>query len=288
MQKITPFLWFNDNAEEAMQTWVALFERGEILNTSSMDDGQPGSDATIMMGTIRLANLEIMLLNAGPTFSPTPAISFFVGCESADQVDRLWEALSPGGQVLMPLDAYPFNERYGWLQDRFGVSWQLMLTGAPQAITPCLLFVGDQFGRAEEAISLYTSLFKDSSVGELSRGEKNEINYGPFTFAGQDFVAMESDEQHEFTFTEGTSLFISCTSQEEVDHFWNGLIANGGQPSQCGWLKDPFGVSWQVIPTALMQLVGDPDPEKAQRATQAMLQMSKIEIAELEKAVAGV
>jgi predicted 3-demethylubiquinone-9 3-methyltransferase (glyoxalase superfamily) len=287
MQKITPFLWFDGDAEEAMTTWVPLFENAEILNRTSVEDGRPGRGESLMMGTVRLAGFEIMLLNGGPDHAITPAISFMVSCESSDQVDRLWEALSPGGEVLMPLDTYPFSERYGWLQDRFGVSWQLMHTGTPQAITPCLLFVGDQFGRAEEAVTLYTSLFDDARIGEVSRDERGAINYGPFTLAGQDFVAMESDEQHEFTFTEGTSLFVSCTSQEEVDHFWNALTANGGQPSVCGWLKDPFGVSWQIVPTALMELMSDPDPEKSQRVTQAMLQMTKIDVAGLEKAHAG-
>jgi predicted 3-demethylubiquinone-9 3-methyltransferase (glyoxalase superfamily) len=288
MQKITPFLWFDGDAEEAMTTWVPLFENAEILNRTSVEDGRPGRGESLMMGTVRLAGFEIMLLNGGPDHAITPAISFMVSCESSDQVDRLWEALSPGGEVLMPLDTYPFSERYGWLQDRFGVSWQLMHTGTPQAITPCLLFVGDQFGRAEEAVTLYTSLFDDARIGEVSRDERGAINYGPFTLAGQDFVAMESDEQHEFTFNEGTSLFVSCTSQEEVDHFWNALTANGGQPSVCGWLKDPFGVSWQIVPTALMELMSDPDPEKSQRVTQAMLQMTKIDVAGLEKAAARV
>jgi predicted 3-demethylubiquinone-9 3-methyltransferase (glyoxalase superfamily) len=287
MQKITPFLWFDGDAEEAMTTWVQLFENAGILNRTSVEDGRPGKGESLMMGTIRLAGFEIMLLNGGPDHAITPAISFMVSCESSDQVDRLWEALSLGGEVLMPLDTYPFSERYGWLQDRFGVSWQLMHTGTPQAITPCLLFVGGQFGRAEEAVTLYTSLFDDARIGEVSRDERGAINYGPFTLAGQDFVAMESDEQHEFTFTEGTSLFVSCTSQEEVDHFWNALTANGGQPSVCGWLKDPFGVSWQIVPTALMELMSDPDPEKSQRVTQAMLQMTKIDVAGLEKAHAG-
>jgi predicted 3-demethylubiquinone-9 3-methyltransferase (glyoxalase superfamily) len=287
MQKITPFLWFDGDAEEAMTTWVPLFENAEILNRTSVEDGRPGGGESLMMGTIRLAGFEIMLLNGGPDHAITPAISFMVSCESIDQVDRLWEALSPGGEVLMPLDTYPFSERYGWLQDRFGVSWQLMHTGTPQSITPCLLFVGDQFGRAEEAMTLYTSLFDDARIGEVSRDERGAINYGPFTLAGQDFVTMESDEQHEFTFTEGTSLFVSCTSQEEVDHFWNALTANGGQPSVCGWLKDPFGVSWQIVSTALMELMSDPDPEKSQRVTQAMLQMTKIDVAGLENAHAG-
>lgn len=287
MQKITPFLWFDGDAEEALSTWVPLFENAEILNRASVEDGRPGGGESLMMGTIRLAGLEIMLLNGGPDHAITPAVSFMVSCESSDQVDRLWEALSPGGEVLMPLDTYPFSERYGWLQDRFGVSWQLMHTGTPQSITPCLLFVGDQFGRAEEAMTLYTSLFDDARIGEVSRDERGAINYGPFTLAGQDFVAMESDEQHEFTFTEGTSLFVSCTSQEEVDHFWNALTASGGQPSVCGWLKDPFGVSWQIVPTALMELMSDPDPEKSQRVTQAMLQMTKIDVAGLQKAHAG-
>ena len=154
---------------------------------------------------------------------------------------------------------------------------------------PCLWFDG----RAEEAAKHYTSIFPNSSIGDITR-------YGPdmpppmsegdvltvdFTLDGQAYTALNGGPQ--FPFTEAVSFQIVCAYQEETDHYWYGLIEGGGQESQCGWLKDRFGVSWQVFPSELIDLTNDPDPGRAQRAMQAMLQMKKLDIAVLEKAHAG-
>lgn len=287
MQKITPFLWYDDNAEEAMSTYVSLIADSEILDVSHPSEGAPA-----FMVTARLAGLEVMAMNGGPDHPITPSFSFFVGCESVEQIDALWAALSEGGFALMPLGAYPFGERYGWVQDRFGLSWQLMLTNEPQTVTPMLMFVGDQFGRAEEAITLYTSIFDDSGIEVIVRDESDPAVTGPvihsrFTLAGVRFMAMESNLEHNFTFTDGTSLFVRCESQQEVDDLWRRLTADGGEESMCGWLIDRFGVSWQIIPNRLMELMGDEDREKAGRVTQAMLKMQKIDVAALDAVYAG-
>jgi predicted 3-demethylubiquinone-9 3-methyltransferase (glyoxalase superfamily) len=283
MQKITPFIWFNDTCDEALATYASLFKDGEVIERVQMDNMGP-QGGTLTMGTVRLAGFEIKAGDFGPEFSITPAISFMVECESADEVDTLWNALIDGGSALMELGEYPFSPRYGWLQDRFGVNWQLSQADSPQKITPSLLYVGDQFGRAEEAMKLYTQVFDDASIGEIFRGEKGQVSYGPFTIADQEFIAMEDDSDHQYTFTEGLSLYVDCADQAEVDRDWNALTANGGEESQCGWLKDPFGVSWQIIPRRLTDLMADPDKEKAARVTQAMLQMQKIEVDKLEEA----
>lgn len=287
MQKISPFLWFDNNAEDAMSTYASVFQDAQILEQTHMENQGPEGNSDLMLGTFQVGGLDIMVMNAGPMFTINPAVSFFVGCETSEQLTAIWNQLTEGGQVLMELGTYPFSEQYGWVQDRFNVSWQLFLSKEPQSATPCLLFVGDQFGNAEEAMNLYISLFKGASLGEVSRGEKNEINYAAFTLAGQDFIAMESDLDHPFTFTEATSFYIDCEDQAEVDFFWENLIANGGEPSQCGWLKDKFGVSWQVVPRRLTELSQDPDQEKVARVTRALLQMSKIDVAELERVYAG-
>ena len=284
MQKITPFLWLNGTTREALTTYASLFRDGEVIEFVDMGNLGPDGDATMTMGIVRLAGFEIKAGDFGPEFSITPAISFMVECETAGEVDAFWNALIDGGFALMELGEYPFSPHYGWLQDRFGVNWQFSLTTSPQKITPSLLFVGDQFGRAEEAIMLYTQVFDNSSIGELFRGEKGQVSYGPFTIAGQEFIGMEDDSDHRYTFTEGLSLYVDCADQAEVDRYWNALTANGGEESQCGWLKDPFGVSWQIIPRRLTDLTADPDKEKAARVTQAMLQMQKIEVDKLEEA----
>jgi predicted 3-demethylubiquinone-9 3-methyltransferase (glyoxalase superfamily) len=155
------------------------------------------------------------------------------------------------------------------------------------------LWFNDQ---AEEAANLYVELFKtrpggqsaESKVtnvaryGEAGPGEPGTAMVVNFELEGQEFIGLNGGPQ--FPFTEAISLFVHCDSQEEVDYFWNALTADGGEESQCGWLKDPYGLSWQIIPDRLMELLGDPDPGRSQRAMQAMLKMQKIDIATLEEA----
>ena len=153
-----------------------------------------------------------------------------------------------------------------------------------QKITPYLWFK-DQ---AEEAAKFYTSLFMNSKIGAISRfGEGGPAPAGqamvvPFTLEGQEFYALNGGP--EFAFTEAVSFLVNCESQEEVDYYWTRLTENGGVESMCGWLKDRFGLSWQIIPSALGRLMGDPDPVKAGRVMQAMLKMRKIVIADLQRA----
>ncbi len=289
MNKITPFLWFDTQAEEAMNFYTSIFQDGESTSVSRYGEAGPGTASKVMTVGYRLANLDFIGLNGGPQYSFTPAVSFFVGCESDEQIDALWAQLAEGGSALMALDKYPFSDKYGWLNDRFGLSWQLMLTGEPQAITPFLTFTGDQNGHAEEAITFYTSVFSEGNIGHIARygpgmGEPdNAVVHAAFSLDGQPFIAMESGREHLFSFTEATSFMIECASQEEVDAFWASLTA-GGQPGPCGWLKDKFGLSWQVTPTALGQMLQDKDPAKANRVMQAMMSMSRIDIAALERA----
>jgi predicted 3-demethylubiquinone-9 3-methyltransferase (glyoxalase superfamily) len=156
-----------------------------------------------------------------------------------------------------------------------------------QPFTTCLWFDT----QAEEAALYYTNIFKDAKLGNVSRyGESGPRPAGmvitaEFELNGQRFVALNGGP--EYTFTEAISFQIPCADQEEVDYYWDRLTADGGQPGPCGWLKDKFGVSWQVVPAVLGSLLGDPDPEKAARATQAMLGMGKLDIAGLRRAHAG-
>lgn len=153
-----------------------------------------------------------------------------------------------------------------------------------QKITPFLWFDG----KAEAAIKLYTSVFKNSKIinitywGEGSPFPKGQVMNGTFELDGQKFYAFDAGPQ--FKFTEAISFYVNCETQEEIDHFWNKLTTDGGQESMCGWLKDKFGVSWQIVPPVLGQLLSDKDPAKSGRVMQAMMKMKKIVIADLEKA----
>ena len=194
-------------------------------------------------------------------------------------------------QVLMPLDKYPWGEKYGWINDKFGISWQLALgniSDVGQKITPCLMFTGKQYGRADEAIAHYSSIFKNAKVDGILRYGANElpdqegkVKHAQIALNGQKFMIMESAAPHNFTFTEGVSLTIHCETQEEIDYYWEKLTESGAE-SMCGWLKDKFGVSWQIVPTILNKIMSD--PAKAGKAAQAFMAMRKLNIEQIVQA----
>jgi predicted 3-demethylubiquinone-9 3-methyltransferase (glyoxalase superfamily) len=296
MQKITPNLWFDNQAEEAVQFYTSLFRDSKVGRISHYDkaaaaaSGRP--EGSVLTVDFTLAGQDFLALNGGPHFTFTPAISFFVTLESEAEVDALWGKLVEGGQVFMPFQSHDWSDKYGWLSDRYGLSWQVSLgkqRDVGQTIVPALLFVGAQHGKAEAAVQLYTSLFEDSGItGVLHYGAgehepEGTVKHAQFKLAGQTFMAMDSALQHDFTFNEALSFIVNCDTQAEVDHFWNALSAVP-EAEQCGWLKDKFGVSWQIVPTALAKRLSDPDSTKAQRVMEAMLQMKKLDIAALERA----
>jgi len=298
MQKINPFLWFDTQAEEAANFYVSVFshafeseeKKSNIVAVNRYGEAGPGPKGSVMIVSFKLAGQNFMALNGGPVkdFVFTPSLSFYIPCKTQKEVDILWKNFSTGGKVLMELDKYPFSERYGWVQDRFGISWQLNLTGEEHSIIPFFMFVNNMNGQAETALNFYTLLFKDSKINRIipyPAGEKNEgkIMHSSFMLNGQEFMAMDGGKDHDFTFSPAISYVINCETQLEVDEYWDKL-SSGGEKMQCGWLKDKFGITWQIVPTVLGKLMSDPDPNKSKRVTQAMLKMTKLDIGELEKA----
>jgi len=294
MQKISPFLWFDTQAEEAVQFYTSLFKNSKVGDTARYDaqsakvSGRP--EGSVMTVGFELCGQEFAAINGGPVFTFTPAISLFVNCETEAEIDQLWAKLSEGNTgILWKLEKYPFSEKYGWLNDKYGVSWQVNLTKTPQQISPALLFVGDNFGKAEAAINFYTSVFPDSSIttihhhGADGDAEKGSVDFAAFTLAGEDFAAMEGDTGDQYAFTPATSFVVNCETQEEVDRFWEKLSADKAA-EQCGWLTDKYGISWQIVPTILQKLLSDSDRSKAERVMKAMLQMKKLDIAALKRA----
>jgi predicted 3-demethylubiquinone-9 3-methyltransferase (glyoxalase superfamily) len=288
MEKITPHLWFDKEAKEAGALYASIFPRSRVKSTVQLHDTPSG---TVDVVTIELYGQELTLISAGPLFKFTPAISFLVACDTKKEVDTLWEKLSKGGSPLMELGSYPFSERYGWIQDRYGLSWQVMLTGEPvkEKITPTLLFVGDKAGKAEAAMKFYTSVFRDAKIGDVHRYGANEppdregtIKHASFTLEGQQFAAMDSAREHLFGFNEAISLMVHCENQKEIDYYWNKLTADPAS-EQCGWLKDKFGVSWQITPTAMNKMLESGDQERIARVTEAFLKMKKFDLAKLEE-----
>jgi predicted 3-demethylubiquinone-9 3-methyltransferase (glyoxalase superfamily) len=274
--KLYPCLWSDGKAKEAATYYLSTFQNTRITSENPM----------VVM--FELEGMRFMELNGGPLFKINPSISFFVFCDSINEIDEKWKSLSADGVVLMPLNKYPWSERYGWCQDKFGVSWQLMVAqNEDQKIMPCLMFTKEQSGRASDAISFYTSLFENAELKSESRYEKGEgdvegyIKHARFTLNGQLFSAMDSSGPHGFTFNEGVSIVVPCDNQQEIDYYWSKLT-EGGTESQCGWLKDKFGVSWQIVPAMLEKLVID--PVKREKVMQVVMKSIKFNIEELENA----
>ena len=290
MQKITPFLWFDGEAEEAAKFYTTVFKNSKV------DKVFRQGEKALTVGFL-LDGQHFTALNGGPMFKFNPSVSFYVTCERMEETDEVWQKLSDGGTALMPLDKYPWSEKYGWVKDRYGLSWQISFGKLEdvghQKFTPSLLFTGAHFGQAEAALGLYTSLFDGSSVtgilryGAGAEGPEGTVIHAQFALHGETFMVMDDPmQQQAYTFNEAISFVVNCEDQAEVDYFWGKLTADGGAESQCGWLKDKFGVSWQVVPSELSKLLADPDPARAQRAMGALMQMRKIDIEKLRQAAA--
>ena len=167
-QKIVPHLWFDKEAGEAARFYTAIFPNSRISGAVTIHDTPSGSTEIV---SFVLCGQEFQAISAGPHFTLNPSISFTVNCATVEEVDALWAQLSEGGLALMPLDAYPFSPRFGWMQDRFGVSWQVTAAegqeGQAPVLVPSLLFTGKNYGKAEEAVHFYTSIFEDAQVGQI-------------------------------------------------------------------------------------------------------------------------
>lgn len=297
-QKITPNLWFDGNAKEAVDFYVSAFPNSQVRSTEYYPNSAEEGLADFQMN---LAGKELALdfdlngysftaINAGPEFKFNPSISLMVNFDPSrdeqarEHLDELWAKLIDGGKALMPLDTYPFSERYGWVEDRYGLTWQLIFTnpqGEPRPfIIPSLMFSGENTNRAEEAINFYVSVFKNAKPGMLMRYDQDtgpakagSLAFGDFTLADQWFAAMDSGVEQPFTFNEAVSLSVTCKDQAEIDYFWEKLSAVP-KSEQCGWCKDKYGVSWQIVPENIGELMKKPN------AFAKMMQMKKLVVAD--------
>lgn len=280
-QVITPAMWCDGTADEAAQFYA------DVFRDTSIAEQAPGIAATVSIHGFRLS-----LINGGNQYAPNPSIScilnfdplLFGGEEQArDYLDELYERLSTGG-VLMELGEYPFSPRYAWVRDRFGMTWQLMLTdpdGDPRPfVIPSFMFGGTNHANAEEATDAWIALFDNSRRGVLYRYEEGgpldagTVMFTDFTLRGTWMAATDSGTFHDFTFTPGVSMIVSCRDQEEIDRYWAGLSAVP-EAERCGWCVDRWGVSWQIVPHNIAELMAD-------AATRdKILHMGKIDLAKL-------
>ncbi len=294
MQRFIPNLWFDRTAEEAAGFYTSVFPESRILDiqrypSEGLPEFQQEFAGQALAVEFELAGVRFVGINAGSEFRPNPALSFMVNFDpsrdpaACERLDAAWAALSEGGTEMMGLGEYPFSPRYGWVEDRYGVNWQLILTdpeGEPRpTIMASLLFGGPVQNRAAEALQFYADVFGGRIGTTAAYGEPT----GPATaealmFAevgvdGDWLVLMDSAVPQDFTFTPGASLMLECADQAEIDRYWERLSAVP-EAEQCGWCVDRFGVSWQVLPANLRELMGA-NPDGHQR----MLQMKKIEVA---------
>lgn len=301
MQRIVPNIWCNRNAEEAGAFYASVFE-----NASSEVEGRYPEEGLLdfqrefagqaVTVALTISGTRFTLINAGDEFAPNPSISFMLNFDpllfdgSAElaraSLDRIWAALGEGGTPLMPLGEYPFSARYGWVQDRYGVSWQLMLTdpsGDPRPfIIPALMFDGPSQDRAAEAADFYVALFSESpggaEIGNRSPYGQPTGNAGPEALAFGEFrigeqwlMSADNGSGVDFGFTPGISLLVLCDGQAEIDRLWAALSAVP-EAEQCGWCVDRFGVSWQIVPANLDELMRRP------QAYEHLMGMQKIVI----------
>ena len=294
MKLITTNLWFDKNAEEAVNYYASLFPNSKINSTSRF--GKEGfehhgmAEGTVMTMEFEMEGQKFTALNGGPVFKFNESVSFFVYCESNERIEFLYKKLSENGIINMPLDKYDWSEKYAWVKDKFGVSWQLDVDkiNSPQKIVPALLFVNDKVTKVKEAVDLYKNIFPNSKLLFSMPYPRDESNllFAQFSLNGNLFNAMSGHGEHNFDFNEAVSFIIHCDSQDEVNYYWDKLTDEGSE-SMCGWLKDKFGVSWQVVPTEMFKYIGGSDKEKRSRAMNAMFQMKKLDLATLRKAYEG-
>ncbi|QQV01294.1 MULTISPECIES: VOC family protein [Chryseobacterium] len=279
---IFPCLWYDGDAKESADFYCTVFS-GEITAD------------TPMVVNIEIFGQKLMLLNGGPHFTKNASVSFMVICETEDEVQKYWDHLTDGGIVLMELGEYPWSKKYGWVRDKFGVTWQVYLSennDLEQKIIPTLMFIHQKNGKAMKAMEFYTNIFPDSKIGSILKygdGIGNEtheipenIQHAHFEINGYSFFCMDNSYDHQFDFNEGISMVVMTDNQEQTDHYWNNLITSGGRESMCGWLKDQFGFSWQIVPKRLIELMNDSDQEKARKVVLSMMKMRKIIIQDLE------
>ncbi|MFN8283727.1 MAG: VOC family protein [Chitinophagales bacterium] len=275
---IYPCLWLNENSKEVAEFYCSVFKNSTITLENSM--------AVLF----ELDGKKFMALGGNTQSKINPSISITAVFETLEETNACWEKLIDGGSAMIEIGKHPWSERYGWLKDKYGMTWQITIAGQPgqtAEITPSFLFTDHLFGKAEEAQNLYKSVFPDSSTPILIHypdGDANasKVMYSEFNLNGYKLIAMDGPGEHHYTFNEAVSLVVNCETQDEIDHYWSSLTADGGAESMCGWLKDKYGVAWQIVPASLGKLMSD--QERFQRVIQEVMKMKKLDIAIMENA----
>jgi predicted 3-demethylubiquinone-9 3-methyltransferase (glyoxalase superfamily) len=300
MQKITPFLWFEKDMNAVVDYYASIFPD---VSTSSSGELENTPSGTVQMKSISIFGTRFDLMTAGPYLSFNPTVSFIISCESQDEAQDLWNKIIKEGKELMPMQSYDFAPMFGWAQDKYGVSWQIMYMNGEKPtnlpvqvgkIVSTLMFCGDVCGRAEEAMNFYVSIFPNSHVDYSSPYDGSEpvdddrakTKHAGFTLDGTRFSVLDSGRKSPLTFQQAISFVVYCDNQKEIDYYWEKLT-DGGAEVQCGWLNDKFGVPWQIVPKRMTEMMSTGTPEQIARVTEAFMKMKKFDIQTLEEAYEG-
>jgi len=285
MQPLQPCLWFDNQAEDAAKFYTKVFETGKIGTIARY--GKSGAEVSgqkegsVMTVDFEIDGYKVTALNGGPMFKFSPAISFMVWRKTEKEVDALWKQLTEGGQVRMAMDTYPWSKKYGWVADKFGVDWQIMLNDDIHDIAPSILFVDKKFGKAERAIEHYVSTFKNCHVDNLMRNTDGPgVMFSQLSIEGQPLVVMDGAGTHNFDFTHAYSIMVNCKDQAEMDQYYDRL-SEGGSQEPCGWVMDKFGVSWQIVPMQMEEYMKD--PRKAEAVMAELMKMKRIDLKKLQE-----
>jgi predicted 3-demethylubiquinone-9 3-methyltransferase (glyoxalase superfamily) len=269
--KITPCLWFEYSAKEAVEFYCETFRNSFIIESSELSV------------KFSLNNIEFVALNKSPNSTINDTISFSVYCGGEWEIERLYSVFSQGGEVIMPLGPYPFARKYAWVKDKFGVSWQLDVDpiNNPQNIVPSVMFVNDHAPKLKEAINFYHGIFpKPMMLFEVAYPPEIHMPEGCLRFAqhklnGYIFNFMSNHERQESESNESVSFTVWCKDQEDINHYWNALNSKASKIGKFGWLQDKYGLWWQILPNNLGALLKDKEN------LQKLMQMEKINLADL-------
>ena len=302
-QQIVPNIWCRRNAQQMGEFYSSILPeaRAQIASrypSTGLAEFQHGFEGEPLTVALHIGEYEIVLINAGDEFRPGPALSFMLNFDPAmfgedeaaarAQLGNIWRELADGGTERMPLGEYPFSKRYGWVEDRFGVNWQLMLTnpeGEPRPfVIPALMFNGREHSVAAEATDFYVSLFAGVPGGAAAAnrqvyGERTgtagpeSLAFGEFRVGDQWFMASDNGSGVDHAFSCGVSLEVRCAGQYEIDRLWSAL-SNNAHAEQCGWAEDRFGVAWQIVPDNMDELMQRPG------AFEHLMSMKKLVIAD--------
>lgn len=241
--KVYPCVLFDNEQKQAAEFYLKTFSNGKQIIDFPYAE------------LFQVEGLQFFAINGGPTFKTNPTFSFMVFFKDTEELESIWKKLVNKGIVLMPLGEYDWSKKYGWVQDRFGVSWQLLLseqTLTQQRIAPVIMFSQEFHGNTEPALNFYRELFKNFNLERFEKYDsgpyKGKVKYAQLTLEGTRLAFMDSGIEQPFTFPNANSIVIECDSQQEIDYFWN-AIKKGGKELQSGWIQDQFGVRWQIVPS---------------------------------------